>query len=140
MTAFLDISAALDARLDALTGSPSIAWPNDKFKPVNGTLYLQPNLLPADVAPSTIGVSSTGGTDDHAGVYLINIFAPADEGKNEAYTMADSIADHFKQVTELTYNGRVVRCMNVSIAPALKDGDRWQVPVRINYTSHIAKR
>ena len=140
MSVFLDISAALDGRLDTLSGSPSIAWENDAFKPVNGTLYLKPELLPADSEASTIGTSAAGGNDENIGIYLINVFAPVDEGKNEAYVMADSIADHFKPVTELTYNGRTVRCMAASIAPAIKDGDRWQVPVRIRYLSFTVKR
>jgi len=40
MSFFLDIHAALDARLNALTGSTPIAWENTGYKPVKGTAHL----------------------------------------------------------------------------------------------------
>lgn len=141
MSVFFDISAALDARTATISGTPPVALPNSKYEPTKGVLYLKVDLLPADTEGSSIGIGN-GGTDDYVGVYLINIFAPADDvdGKFAAYTMADTVADHYKEGTLLTYNGRVVRCESASLAPAQRSGDRWQVPVRIRYYSHQPKR
>jgi len=141
MSEFFDISAALDARTATIPGTPPVALPNSKFEPVKGTLYLRVDMLPADTEGSSIGIGS-GGTDDYVGIYLVNIFAPVDDpdGKFAAYTMADTVADHYKEGTLLTYNGRVVRCESTSLAPAIRSDDRWQVPVRIRYYSHLQKR
>ena len=142
MSQFLDISAALDARLATMTSLPPVAWENDDYKPVKGTLYIQQTHLPADTVGGTLGSSAAGGKDFVSGIYFLNVFAPAGDktGKNTAYVMADNIANHFKPVTELTYNSRLVRCISVSRAPAIQ-GDGWyQVPVRVRYQSFTVKR
>ena len=38
--------AALDTRLNALSGSTPIAWPNIKYDPTLGTMFLRPTFLP----------------------------------------------------------------------------------------------
>lgn len=137
MTVFLDITAALDSRLDTLTNSPPVAWENRAYEPITGTLYLRPSHLPSDTTAATIG---TNGTDENTGIYQVDVFSPAGEGKNEAYVMADLVADHLKRDTELTYNSRTVRIKNVSISPALNDGGWYQIPVNIEYYSFTAAR
>ena len=136
MTVFVDISAALNARLNTL-GSDPIAWANDKYTPVKDTLYLRPTLLPAETVSATL---SAAGTDKQEGIYQVDVFAPSDTGRNEAYAAADAIAEHFKPVTELTYNGRVVRCVTVSIGTTFQDGGWYMLPVEIRYRSYTAKR
>jgi hypothetical protein len=138
VSVFLDISAALDARLATLTNSPPVAWSNRVYEPVTGTLYLRPTHLPSDTSAATIG--GTASTDLNPGIYQVDVFAPAGEGKNEAYVMADLVADHLKRDTELTYNSRTIRIKNVSIAPALQDGGWYQVPVTIEYYSLTVAR
>ena len=44
-TFFNDIQAALDNRLNGLSGSYSIAWPNIPFEPQAGSTFLRPNFL-----------------------------------------------------------------------------------------------
>lgn len=140
MSVFLDISAALDTRIGTLSGGSPIAYMNKRYEPTEGTLYLRPTMLPAETFGAVVGSSADGGKDMQTGLYQIDVFAPSDEGKNEAYTKADAIADHFKPVTELTYNGRIVRCVSVSIEPAIQDGGWYQVPVVVRYRAYTAKR
>jgi hypothetical protein len=139
---FLDISAALDARLATMASLPPVAWENDEYKPVKGTLYIQQTHLPGDTVGGTLGNQAAGGKDFHTGIYFLNIFAPAgdDTGKNTAYVMADNIANHFKPVTELTYNARLVRCVTVSRGAAITSDGWYQVPVRVQYQSFALKR
>lgn len=137
MSVFLDISAALDGRLNTLAGSHEVAWQNRRYAPTIGTLFLRPTLLPAETVGATV---SDSGTDEQTGIYQVDVFAPADEGKNDAFAKADAIAEHFKPVTELTYNGRLVRCVSASIETPLNDGDWYQLPVIIRYLSYTAKR
>lgn len=137
MSAFLDISAALNGRLNTLTGSTPVAWENYPYEPAQGTMYLRPTLIPDDTETATMG---TNGTDEHSGVFQIDVMAPAGGGRGAAYVKADSIADHFKRETELTYNGRLVRCLNVSINTATQDNGWFMLPVRVDYLSYTDKR
>lgn len=134
---FLDVSAALDSRLNGMTDLPPVAWPNVAYEPTIGTLWLRPTLLPADTVAATLG--STG-TDENLGVYQVSVFAPSGTGKGAAVVMADAIAERFKPMTKLTYNGLLVRCVTASIGSAVQNGDWYHVPVYINYLSHTTKR
>jgi len=136
MSVFFYIIAALDGNLNTMSGLPSVAWPNKKFKPVQGTLFVRPTLLPADTITATIGL----GSDLSSGIYQIDVFSPADEGKNEAFTMADTIAEQFKRDKELTYNGRTIVLQGVSHR-SIGNADGWfHLSVDVVYYAYTAKR
>ena len=138
MSVFLDISAALDAHLNTMVGLPPVAWENRSYTPVVGTLYVRPtNLQGVTVASSQ---SASKGQDVTIGVYQIDVFAEAGEGKNDAVTMADTIADQFKMDTELTYNSRLVRVASVSRGAANTDDGWYQIPVEVVYNAYSARR
>ena len=136
-TVFSDISAALDVRLNTLSGSSPIAWENIAYKPVKNTLYLRPTHLPAPTVQSGLG---TAGIDEYLGIYQIDVFAMAGEGRGKAEAKVDLIADHFKRGTDLLYNGVYVRLGNVSRNSGLIDEDRFVISVTINYMAHVAPR
>jgi len=138
MSVFTDISIALDTRLGTLSSSPPVAWPNHEYKPVKDTLWIRPSLLPADTTAATIGATTS--TDLNIGIYQVDVFAPASDGKSKAMIQADLIADHFKRDTELTYNSRTVVIKNVSQSPARIDGGWFQVPVNIEYYTFTTER
>ena len=138
MSVFLDISAALDAHLNTMVGLPPVAWENRSYTPVVGTLYVRPtNLQGVTVASSQ---SASKGQDVTIGVYQIDVFAEAGEGKNDAVTMADTIADQFKMDTELTYNSRLVRVASVSRGTANTADGWYQIPVEVVYNAYSARR
>lgn len=138
MSVFIDQSAALDSHLNSMTGKPPIAWENYSYEPVLGTLYIRPTLIPGDVNQSTLGSS---GQDMSVGIYQIDIFAESGKGKNQAVTMADTIANHFKRGTDLTYNSRIIRIRGVSRQGGINNDDGWfQIPVEINYISFTEAR
>lgn len=136
-TAYFDVQAALDARLDAMAGTHEIAWQNVEYSPTKDQLFLRPTLLPGSSEAATI---STAGTDEYIGVYQVDVFAPAGDGKAFALQMADTIADQFKPVTELTYNGVTVRCMAVNITQAAREEGWHQMSVDVRYMAHPSKR
>lgn len=137
MSVFFNLSAALDGHLETLSGAPDIAWPNSQYEPAIGSSWVRPTLLPGDTAAATLGAS---GTDEQIGIYQVDVFTPLGAGKTAAFQLADSIAEHFKPVTELTYSGQMVRCVSVSIG-APEEAEGWyMLPVRINYLSFTAKR
>lgn len=132
---FLDISAALDDHLSGMTGLPSVAWPNKKFTPAVGTIYIRPTQLTGDSIPTT-------NTDDmNIGIYQIDIFTEAGQGKAEIQAMADLIADRFKPDTQMTYNGVTVEVKTVSQKAARNNNDGWfQMPIEIVYYSFTVRR
>ena len=138
MSVFLDISAALDSNLNSMVGKPPIAWENSGYEPTVGTLYARPTLIAGESTQATLGDS---GTDMNIGIYQVDVFAEAGQGKNEALVMADLIADQFKRGTVLTYNSRTVRVNNVSRQAGINNADGWyQVIVEVNYISFTQPR
>jgi len=136
VTVFFDISAALDTQLNTMAGLPPVAWHNKKYTPVQGTLFIRPTLIPATTTAATIGA----GSDFSTGLYQIDIFSPADEGKNEASTMSDTIAEQFKRDTELTYNARTVTIRSAS-QRVIGNSDGWyHYSVDVLYYAYTAKR
>ena len=138
MTVFRDIDAALDAQLNTLTGLPPVAWENKSYTPTMGTLYLRPTSLPGTNAQSSLG---TTGQDRNIGIYQVDVMAKLGTGKKLSTAMADSIADHFKRGSILTYNGLSVRIRSASRKAGRKTGDGWyMVPVEIEYITFTAAR
>ena len=137
MSAFFDISAALDARLNTMVGVPSVAWPNTEFTPVDCTLYVRPTVLMGVVERETVGATAK---DWYNGIYQIDVFAPVGKGKKEGLEMADTIADQFKRGTELTYNGRTVRILGVAYSSAASGDSFTQTPVTIEFYSLTEER
>ena len=135
MSAFTDISAALDARTNSL--SLPTAWENIAFQPVTGTLYIRPTLMPADTVQAGLGSS---GLDEHLGIYQIDIIAPSANGKGTATIKADAIADHFKRGLVLTYNGVNVRLSKTSRGLGKRDEAWYVIPIFITYQSFITPR
>ena len=137
MSVFFDIQAALDSHLNNMPTLPPVAWENAGYEPTIGTLFIRPTILPADTVGATLGAT---GTDENFGVYQIDVFAEAGKAKNEAVLMADRIADHFKPVTELLYNDRLIRCVTASRAASQIIDGWYQIPIDITYLSHTIKR
>tara|TARA_R110000851_G_scaffold40345_1_gene101792 strand:+ start:908 stop:1315 length:408 start_codon:yes stop_codon:yes gene_type:complete len=128
MSAFTDISAALDARTNSL--SLPTAWENVTFTPTTGTLYIRPTLIPAYTEQAGLGLN---GLDEHAGIYQIDIIASGSTGKGEATIKADAIADHFKRGLVLTYNGVNVRLSKTSRGVGKRDEAFFVIPIFITY-------
>jgi hypothetical protein len=135
MSAFTDISAALDSHTNDL--SLPTAWENSGYEPTIGTLYIRPTILPANTFQAGLGAS---GLDDNFGIYQIDIFSEAGKGKGAAIIKADVIANAFKRGTVLTYNGVSVRLGNVSRGSGSRDGAWFVLPVFINYQSFTQAR
>lgn len=138
MTVYTDIDSALDGHLADMPALPPVAWENLAYNPAIGTLYLRPVSLPGDTRQATLGAA---GTDETVGVYQIDVFAEAGQGKNAAIKMADSVADHFKRGTLLTYNDRDVRIRSTSRRNGLNTGDGWyMITIEIVYITFTQAR
>ncbi len=91
MAIFTNIHAALNTKLNTLTGIPTIIWPNTTQQPVNGTSYLSPHLMPA-----TTVLHNLDGTQLHKGIYQIDVYCPLQSGLATLTTVLDSLFTLFK--------------------------------------------
>ena len=133
-THFNDIQAALDTRLSTLSGGYSIAWPNTKFEPEADQTFLSPSFIPNATEQAGLGSS---GKDETNGLYQIDVVYPAGTGRS---TIPDSVADHFKRGTVLTYNSVNVRVRSVSIESAVTEGAFHFVPVTVDFQTYTDAR
>jgi hypothetical protein len=132
-TYFNDMEAALSVHLDSLDDTP-IAWPNIAYEPSGNTVYLRPNLIPADTLQVTLG---TTGKDETNAIYQVDVVQPRGAGRSD---LPDTIADHFKRGTVLSYNGLKLRVRSVSIGSALLDGAWYFIPVSISVQTYTGAR
>ncbi|HTF53704.1 MAG TPA: phage tail terminator-like protein [Pseudonocardia sp.] len=130
------IQAAFDGHLASfLVGN--IAWENIGFKPVIGTAWLQPTLMPASSR-----VVSTGPTAlvRHVGYYQITVFTPAaadtTPGAGDANILCDGLMDHFRPGTVLTAGGLSVEVTYAETSPAMTEPPWFSIPVFIGYRAH----
>lgn len=126
---FYNIQKALDQRLNTVSGLPTVAWPNIKFRPVRGTAHVRPTLLPATSTKETYA-----GTDRNPGIYQVDIYRPLDEGPKAALELADDIREHFDDQI-LTESGQKVYIENISILPPTRQESWYVLSVEINYLS-----
>ena len=126
------ISAALSTHLSGMPSLPSVAWENAPFNPVSGDVYLAETYLPATT--SGVGISDNS-TNQFIGVYQVSVHANSGDYKLEAQTLADSVVSRFARGESLTYQDQKVRIESSSIAVALQEGDRYMIPVSINWRS-----
>lgn len=133
-TTFNDIQSALDNRLNSLSGGYDVAWPNISYEPTGEATFLSPNFIPDDTTQVGLGAS---GKDETNGIYQIDVIYPAGSGRS---AIPDSIADHFKRGTVMSYNGVNVRVRSVSIAQAITEGAYHFVPVSVNFQTYTDAR
>lgn len=126
------INTALALRLKAL--NLPTAYENAPFTPTNGELYLRENHLP--VPPLTPTLESDG-FQDNAGIYQVSVMAPAGEYKKKGFDTAEQVRAHFVRGLVLTESGVKVKIERASVGPALTVGDRFMIPVSVQYRSVI---
>lgn len=133
-TKYADQQKALNKRLSDFQ-STNIAWEGAGYNPTPGTTYLEPLFFPGRPSQATLGPN--GGQNEHTGIYIINVKAPAGDGWDAGGAIADNIADHFKRGTTLTYNGQKVRIRKSWVDVGTTQGDRYVVPVNVEWFAFI---
>ena len=116
MSVYTNIQIALDTKLNTISGSPSIAWPNTEFTPTHGTLYLEPIILPI--------VSSLETLNDYqrySGIYQINVSVPLEKGTATVNLWTDRIVDLFIGDRRLVSGADTVLIQNTDRGPTQRD-------------------
>lgn len=128
------IRAAFEIDLAAMTPALATMYENVPFTPKAGEAYQRVQLVPAEPLNETFG-------DDvyqERGFFQVLLCYPQGVGAGDAFARAKAIQDRY-------YRGRTLQNASVkvvvsgtpSIHAALTDGDRFCVPVRVRYFSHV---
>jgi hypothetical protein len=133
------ILAALETALATVT--PALATHHEAmpFDPVPGVPYQRVTLLTGEPVNATYG----GNDWREQGIFQVTLCYPAQAsggavGSRPARAQADLVRAAFARGTSLTFDGvTVVIETTPSIAPAMGDGDRFCVPVRIRYFAQV---
>lgn len=129
------IRTALETKLNTISPALSTAWQNVSFSPVQGTPYQAAYIMPAEPDNPTMG------NDFHRerGVFQISLFYPIQAGSSAAEARAELIRAAFYRGQSMISGSVTVRISNTpSIGQGRVDGDRWMVPIKIQYFADIS--
>lgn len=130
----LNILAAFNKRLALLSPALATRLENEPFTPVTGTPYQWVKLLPARPENPTLGDQY----HREVGFLQITLMYPIAVAPGAAMARADLIKNHFKRGTSMTQSGQVIKVNRTPVVAAgIESGDRWAVPVSIEYYSEI---
>jgi len=130
----VSIRAALETKLATMAPALATAYENIAYTPIAGTAYQAPYLMPAEPDNPTMG------DDFHReqGVFQISLFYPIQAGPGAAEARAELIKTAFARGQSMTAGGVTVRISKTPyIGQGRVDGDRWMVPVKIQYFADI---
>jgi hypothetical protein len=130
----VNIRAALETRLNAMTPALATAWEGVPYTPVTGTPYQQVNMLLSATENPTFGDAMYRVT----GFLQVLLCYPPGTGPKAAATRAELVRDQFRRGLGLSSGGTdVLIDRTPTIAPAIIDGDRYRIPVTIYFSADI---
>jgi len=128
------VRRALEKRLETITPPLATSWENIDFKPVSGVPYQEVKLLFAEPDNPVFGDNF----HIEQGYMQVSLRYPIQKGNADIGARAELIRSAFKRGNSLVEG--VVTVMidrTPSIGVGFPDGDRYQVPVKIRWYSHI---
>jgi len=130
----VDIPAALEVRLNAISPALATHWENDSFEPVNGTPYQRVFLLPATTENPTFGDAQAFET----GIFQVTLCYPERKGSGAALARAELIRDQFARGLTLSSGGVSVKISGkASISPGRYEPGLYLIDVSIPYFAYI---
>lgn len=125
-----DIRAALETKLNSVSGVPSISWENLQFSPTTGQPYVKPRLLPTRREPAVRGLNPQM---YYQGVFRVECYVPEGNGPAAGDDLADKIIDAFEAATDVSYGGTIVSIRYAERESADIDGPFYMIPVNIGW-------
>lgn len=130
----VNIRAALETRLNAMSPALATAWEGIPFTPVTGTPYQQVNILFNASENPTFGDAMYR----QNGFMQVLLCYPPGTGAKAAATRAELVRNQFQRGLGLSSGGTdVLIDRTPSIAPAIIDGDRYRIPVTVYFSADI---
>lgn len=123
------IANALATRLKAMN-VPTHFENAPEFTPPANQVFFVEHLLPVD--NTAVGLAFADSIR-HRGVYRVMVMAPRDKYKAAGLQAADSVRAQFSRGTQLAGTNVNVLIKQASLRPPVMMGDRWAIPVSIDY-------
>jgi hypothetical protein len=130
---YANILAALQAVVQTYAtahGLP-VVWDNTEREAAHGEVVLLCSFLPARAVFATLGPT---GADAKPGVYQVAVSTHRGRGPGLALQHADGLVAAFKR-QRLTVAGTTVHSWRAWPAPGFDTGDRYVVPVSVEWTA-----
>lgn len=128
-----EISAALYAAVAAITPTLALAYPNAPFSPVAGTPYVRVDVIWARPDNGVYGDQYR-----EQGALQVVLCYPIDAGVGPALDRADKVRSTFRRGVRIEAgDGHVLILATPALYPALVDGDRFCVPLRISWCADV---
>jgi hypothetical protein len=117
-----------------MTPTVATVYENTEYTPVSGTPYQRANLIPATPDNPTIG----GNHYMEQGIFQVTLCYPQKVGPGTAQARAEAVRAHFPRALKLTKDTVSLTIGRTpAILPAYVEGDRYCIPVSIEYFAHI---
>ena len=128
------VRAALETKLATITPAVVTVWENVPYSPVVGVPYQAAYLLPATPENPTMGDAYYM----EQGIFQVSLFYSLSAGAGAAAARAELIRTAFKRGTSMVSGTVTVRIARTpEIGQGRVDGDRWHIPVKIQYFAGI---
>lgn len=129
------IRYALEEALAGMSPALATAPENESFAPAEGTPYQRVTMLLAEPVNAEIG---RAGLHREEGFLQVDLKYPLNRGSGAAATRAELIRSTFYRGASFTASGVTVNIERTpEIMPGRVEEDRYVVPVRIRFYSHI---
>ena len=130
------IRSALEVALAAMSPAMPTAYENAPFIPVVGVAYQRAFLLTAQ--PENTEMGNTRHTE--IGIFQISLNYPLSTGPRDATLRAELIRSTFYQGRTFSAGGIDATVENTpEIAPGRVEDERYVVPVKIRFFSHVIR-
>jgi len=125
-----DIRAALEVKLNSVSGLPEVAWENLTYEPTTGTSFVKPRLIPTIREPAVRGLNPQ---IYYQGLFRVDCFVAEGLGPASADELADKIIDAFEATTDVSHNGTIISIRYAEREQGMPDGAFFMVPVNISW-------
>ena len=126
------IRVALEKRLLPVVGTAHTVFENQTYTPTTNVPYQNLHHL----FNAALDRALTIDVVERSGVLWVKLFYPLGNGRLPAQTLAAAIAAQFKPVQTLVEGAiKVEITRTAEVAQGTRDGDRWMVPVSVEWRS-----
>lgn len=136
---FREIAAAVRSRIAAATLGVPVAWPNERYAPIDEAPWIYAEVEASD-ADCTVSNSVGKRLASESVVLSAHVFVPVGTGTGDAFQIAESVAALFRALT-FPADGFRVSCgapVIADAAPGSDDGNWFRVTVSCPMTAHRA--
>ena len=131
------ILAALELRVQEVSGIPVVAYENVKFDPKTGTPFVRTRFIPISRTQKTVGVGADNKPFwlDYKGIFQLVLYMPESEGQKATNDLVNAICDKFEAATDLEFDGVYVTINKVERARGINETPWFKTPVSVYWQS-----